>query len=225
MNELKHLAIIMDGNGRWAKKRAWLRSVGHEAGANSLENIVIFCAQNGIKFLTLYAFSTENWKRPQSEIDFLMKLLKDFLIKKRQMFIKNNIKFTAIGDLSKFSQDLQDEINSLKCATDALSGLNLALGLNYGSKDEIIRAANKAIKSGAKLDENSISANLDASEFGDVDLLIRTGGEKRLSNFLLWQASYAELAFTDTLWPDFTAGELETIINNFKQTHRKFGGI
>lgn len=225
MNELKHLAIIMDGNGRWAKKRALLRSAGHEAGANSLENIAIFCAKKGIKYLTLYAFSTENWKRPKSETDFLMKLLKDFLVKKRETFIANKIEFKTIGDISVFKDDIKEEINSLKHATQGLGGLNLALALNYGGRDEIIRAANLAISKGEKLDESAICKNLDASEFTDVDLLVRTGGEQRLSNFLLWQASYAELAFTDTLWPDFTPGELEKIIEKFCGIHRKFGGL
>ena len=210
MNALNHLAIIMDGNGRWAKKRGFLRIKGHENGAKVVENVAIYCAKSGIKTLSLYAFSTENWTRPQAEIDFLMDLLKKFLRQKRDMICKNNIK---------------TEINALKELSADFNGLNLVLGLNYGGRDEIVRACKKLCDSGVKISENSINSALDTSGFGDVDLLIRTGGEQRISNFLLWQASYAELAFTSTLWPDFSVSELEKIINEYKTRNRRFGGL
>lgn len=225
MNALNHLAIIMDGNGRWAKKRGFLRIKGHENGAKVVENVAIYCAKSGIKTLSLYAFSTENWTRPQAEIDFLMDLLKKFLRQKRDMICKNNIKFHTIGDISALRADLQTEIKALKELSADFNGLNLVLGLNYGGRDEIVRACKKLCDGGIKISENSINGALDTSGFGDVDLLIRTGGEQRISNFLLWQASYAELAFTSTLWPDFSVSELEKIINEYKTRSRRFGGL
>ena len=225
MNALNHLAIIMDGNGRWAKKQGLLRTKGHESGAKVVEDIAIYCAKNGIKTLTLYAFSTENWSRPQNEVDFLMDLLKKFLISKRQMIVNNNIKFHTIGDISAFRADLQDESTKLKELSAKFNGLNLVLALNYGSRDEIVRACKALCEQGKDISQSGINACLDTKEFGDVDLLIRTGGEQRLSNFLLWQASYAELAFTDTFWPEFSVSELEQIINNYKGRNRRFGGL
>lgn len=225
MNELHHLAIIMDGNGRWAKTKSLARIKGHEAGAKVVETVSKFCIKNGIANLTLYAFSTENWKRPESEVNFLLNLLKKFIIKKREIFIKNEIKFKAIGDISVFSQDLQSEISALQNLTSTYKKLNFNLALNYGSRDEIIRAAKKVIQKGDELNEQNLSANLDSTDSGDVDLLIRTGGEIRLSNFMLWQASYAELAFTNTFWPDFSEDELAEIVENFKIKNRRFGGL
>lgn len=225
MNELHHLAIIMDGNGRWAKTKSLTRIKGHEAGAKVVETVSEFCIKNGIANLTLYAFSTENWKRPESEVNFLLNLLKKFIIKKREIFIKNEIKFKAIGDISLFSQDLQSEISVLQNLTATYKKLNFNLALNYGSRDEIIRAAKKVIQKGDELNEQNLSANLDSADSGDVDLLIRTGGEIRLSNFMLWQASYAEFAFTNTFWPDFSEDELAEIVENFKIKNRRFGGL
>lgn len=225
MNELNHLAIIMDGNGRWAKKRGFLRTKGHESGAQVVENVAIYCAKSGIKTLSLYAFSTENWARPKNEVDFLMDLLKKFLLQKRDMICKNNIKFHTIGDINALRADLVAEISALKELSAGNSGLNLVLGLNYGGRDEIVRACKKLCESGIEISENNINTILDTSEFGDVDLLLRTGGEQRISNFLLWQASYAELAFTSTLWPDFSVSELEQIISEYKMRDRRFGGL
>ena len=225
MNELHHLAIIMDGNGRWAKTKSLARIKGHEAGAKVVETVSEFCIKNGIANLTLYAFSTENWKRPESEVNFLLNLLKKFIIKKREIFIKNEIKFKAIGDISVFSQDLQSEISTLQNLTATYKKLNFNLALNYGSRDEIIRAVKKVVQKGDELNEQNLSANLDSADSGDVDLLIRTGGEIRLSNFMLWQASYAEFAFTNTFWPDFSEDELAEIVENFKIKNRRFGGL
>ena len=225
MNALNHLAIIMDGNGRWAKNRTLVRTDGHKKGADTVENIAIYCAKNGIKNLTLYAFSTENWKRPKSEIDFLLNLLLKFIKLKENLFLENSIRFHTIGDLSPFNTQLKNAIANLKDKTKDNSRLNLILAINYGSQNEIVRAVNSAIANGVKIDEKSISSHLDSADFGDVDLMIRTGGEHRLSNFLLWQSSYAELAFTPTLWPDFDTKELDEMIAKFKITHRKFGAI
>ena len=225
MNALNHLAIIMDGNGRWAKNRTLIRTDGHKKGADTVENIAIYCAKNGIKNLTLYAFSTENWKRPKSEIDFLLNLLLKFIKLKENLFLENSIRFHTIGDLSPFNTQLKNAIANLKDKTKDNSRLNLILAINYGSQNEIVRAVNSALANGVKIDEKSISSHLDSADFGDVDLMIRTGGEHRLSNFLLWQSSYAELAFTPTLWPDFDTKELDEMISKFKITHRKFGAI
>ena len=225
MNALNHLAIIMDGNGRWAKNRTLVRTDGHKKGADTVENIAIYCAKNGIKNLTLYAFSTENWKRPKGEIDFLLNLLLKFIKLKENLFLENSIRFHTIGDLSPFNTQLKNAIANLKDKTKDNSRLNLILAINYGSQNEIVRAVNSALANGVKIDEKSISSHLDSADFGDVDLMIRTGGEHRLSNFLLWQSSYAELAFTPTLWPDFDTKELDEMISKFKITHRKFGAI
>lgn len=225
MNKLNHLAIIMDGNGRWAKKRGFIRTKGHDSGANVVENVAKFCIDKDIKNLTLYAFSTENWTRPKSEVEYLIKLFKEFLIKKEEIFIKNEIKFETIGDLSKFDDELLNLITKIKEKTAIFNKLTLTLAVNYGSKDEIVRAVKKLISKGNEINEATISQNLDTAKIGDVDLLIRTGGEQRLSNFLLWQASYAELFFTPTLWPDFSYNELEKIVEKYTKIHRKFGGL
>lgn len=225
MNKLNHLAIIMDGNGRWAKKRGFIRTKGHDSGANVVENVAKFCIDKDIKNLTLYAFSTENWTRPKSEVEYLIKLFKEFLIKKEEIFIKNEIKFETIGDLSKFDDELLNLITKIKEKTAIFNKLTLTLAVNYGSKDEIVRTVKKLISKGDEINETTISQNLDTVKIGDVDLLIRTGGKQRLSNFLLWQASYAELFFTPTLWPDFSYNELEKIVEKYTKIHRKFGGL
>ncbi|MCZ6156699.1 polyprenyl diphosphate synthase [Campylobacter ureolyticus] len=225
MNKLNHLAIIMDGNGRWAKKRGFIRTKGHDSGANVVENVAKFCIDKDIKNLTLYAFSTENWARPKSEVEYLIKLFKEFLIKKEEIFIKNEIKFETIGNLNKFDDELLNLIANIKEKTTIFNKLTLTLAVNYGSKDEIVRAVKKLISKGDEISEATISQNLDTAKIGDVDLLIRTGGEQRLSNFLLWQTSYAELFFTPTLWPDFSYNELEKIVEKYTKIHRKFGGL
>lgn len=225
MNKLNHLAIIMDGNGRWAKKHGFLRSSGHENGVQVVQKIAKFCLNENIKNLTLYAFSTENWKRPKKEVDFLMTLLKKFLRQKSDDFIKNGIKFHTIGDIDALNDELKFEISNLKSQTKNNTRLNLVLAINYGSKNEVIRAIKKIVANKDIISEESIGSYLDTNEFGDVDLLIRTGGETRLSNFLLWQSSYAELHFTSTLWPDFNEIELKKIVEIYRLKHRKFGGI
>jgi len=219
----KHVAIIMDGNGRWAKNRGKIRTFGHNSGAKKVIEITKKASDIGIQYLTLYAFSTENWKREKSEVDFLMKLLSQFLKKELKTLISNNIKFKTIGNISKFSKNLQNTISNTIEKTKDNDGLTQILAINYGSRDEILRCIKK-IKL-EDIDEDSLSKSLDTSDFSDVDMLIRTGGEKRLSNFLLWQSAYAELFFTDTLWPDFSMQEFEDMIEEFKKRERRFGGI
>ena len=226
MNDLKHIAIIMDGNGRWANNKDKKRVFGHKQGANIVRDITIHASNINLPFLTLYAFSTENWKRPKSEVDFLMKLLDNWLKKELKTYLEYNVKFNAIGDISKFSKKLQNRIEKTKEATKNCTGLTQTLAINYGSQDEIIRAVNKICKTKQdNITMQDIEENLDTKDMPDVDILIKTGGKKRLSNFLLWQNAYSELFFTDTLWPDFNAKELDNIIKSFKNIKRNFGAI
>ena len=223
MNKARHIAIIMDGNGRWAQNRGKKRTYGHEKGAEVVRSITEYCAKNEeVERLTLYAFSTENWKRPRLEVEYLMQLLEKYLQKELETYIKYNIRFEPIGDLRAFSKPLQKIINEVKEKTKNNDALVQSLALNYGSKNEIIRAIN-SLKNEQNITEEMISNALDCPS--DVDILIRTGGDKRLSNFLLWQSSYAELFFTDTLWPDFNIDELEKIIKKYKKIERRFGGL
>lgn len=208
---------------------------GHQAGANTVREITIYCAKNGIGYLTLYAFSTENWKRSKSEVDFLMKLLSRYLHHERKTYMQNNIRFKAIGDLSSFSPKLQDTILSLQEDTAKNSALTQSLALNYGSRDELCRAFLRvlesrdsgAVKNFLQKDflEREVESNLDTAGMPDVDLLVRTGGERRLSNFLLWQSSYAELFFSDSFWPEFRSDELSRIIEEYRTKDRRFGGF
>jgi len=224
MNQASHIAIIMDGNGRWAEEKGLKRVKGHEAGAEIVRQITEYCAAHkDIERLTLYAFSTENWKRPRLEVEFLMKLLEKYLQKELQTYLKNNIRFEPIGDLRAFSKSLQKTIRDVKNKTAHCDGLVQSLALNYGAKDEILRAINKIRNTENDITDEMLSNALDCKH--DVDLLIRTGGDHRLSNYLLWQLAYAEIFFRDTLWPDFTTNELEKIIKNFTKIERRFGGL
>ena len=283
-NTLNHLAIIMDGNGRWAKNRALPRTDGHKEGAKVVRSITKWCAKHQIRYISLYAFSTENWLRPKKEVDFLMKLLTKYLKREEKTYLQNNIKFKAIGDISAFSPKLRDLIQSLEAKTAQNTALTQILALNYGAKDEVARAILKMLKrresisslqcdSGESLQcdsgesisslrgdspKQSINFNeshesiidspkstakspqlpkskadilaefesaLDTADIPPVDLLIRTGGEMRLSNFLLYQCAYAELYFSKTLFPDFDTAELKAIIAEFKTRHRRFGEV
>ena len=225
LNNLEHLAIIMDGNGRWAQKRGQNRTKGHEKGVEVVRDITIHCSKiEEIKTLTLYAFSTENWKRPKLEVNFLMKLLERYLKNEEPTYMKYGVKFETIGDLEPFSKGLKKVINNLKEKTKNNKNLTQYVALNYGARDEITRAIKKLVEDKKEITQDNISNYLDTG-YSDVDLLIRTSGELRLSNFLLWQIAYAELYFTNTLWPDFTPKELDEIIENFKKRKRKFGGI
>ena len=220
-----HLAIIMDGNGRWAKERGLNRTAGHEEGAKTVRKITQYCSDIGIKYLTLYAFSTENWERPKLEVEFLMKLLERYLKKELDVYLKNNIRFKAIGDLSRFSKSLQKTIFETQDKTANCSGLTQVLALNYGSKNEIIRAVRKLNELQLEVSEENLESCLDTAGMGDVDVLIRTSGEVRLSNYLLWQNAYAEMFFTQTYWPDFNESELDDILSDFSKRERRFGGI
>ena len=228
MSEIKipnHIAIIMDGNGRWAKERGLNRTAGHEEGAKTVRKITQYCSDIKVKYLTLYAFSTENWERPKLEVEFLMKLLERYLRKELSVYLENNIRFKAIGDLNRFSKSLQNTIFETQNKTANCSGLTLVLALNYGSKNEIIRAIKKLNDLDLEVTEQNLQSCLDTAGMGDVDVLIRTSGEVRLSNYLLWQNAYAEMFFTQTYWPDFNVSELDDILSDFSKRERRFGGI
>jgi len=224
-SELKHLAIIMDGNGRWAKQRGLNRTKGHEQGAEVIRDVTTYCAKHpSIESVTFYAFSTENWKRPKLEVDFLMKLLDRYLQKELETYQKNNIKFIAIGDINAFSKKLQERIRLTENATKNNRDLKHVLALNYGGRAEITYAVNKLIDNGVEVTEDNISSALQ-TPYENIDLLIRTSGEERISNFLLWQLSYSEFYFTQTLWPDFNKVELDEIVEDFEKRNRRFGGL
>lgn len=220
-----HIAIIMDGNGRWAKEKGLKRTAGHEQGAKTVRAITEHCAKTGIKYLTLYAFSTENWSRPKLEVEYLMKLLERYLKNELEVYIKNNIRFKTIGDISRFSKKLQQTIKDVEKKTSKATGLTQILALNYGSRDEITRAVKKLSEQKLEITEENIQNCLDTENIPEVDLLIRTSGEVRVSNFLLWQIAYAEMFFTDTYWPEFSTNELDDIISDFGKRERRFGGI
>ncbi|WP_297574023.1 polyprenyl diphosphate synthase [uncultured Campylobacter sp.] len=223
MNELKHLAIIMDGNRRWAKQKGFIQSKGHEMGANVVEDVVRFCLDKKVETLTLYAFSIENWNRPKQEVKTLLLLLNKFLDTKKELFLKENIKFKPIGDIEELDEKLKEKLYDLQSSTKNNSKLNFNLAINYSAKNEIVRACNKVLQKGLAINEQNISSHLDTAEFGDVDLLVRTGGEQRISNFLLWQSSYAEFEFTPTLWPDFGYEELDRLVKVYEKKSRRFG--
>lgn len=228
MSDLKmpeHIAIIMDGNGRWATERGLKRTAGHEEGAKTVREITSYCSSIGIKYLTLYAFSTENWERPKIEVEFLMKLLERYLKNELEIYLKNDIRFKAIGDLTRFSKSLQKIIAITEEKTSYCKGLTQVLALNYGSKNEIIRAIKKLNEKNLEVSEENLESCLDTAGMGDVDILIRTSGEVRLSNYLLWQNAYAEMFFTQTYWPDFSKAELDDIISDFSKRERRFGTI
>ena len=225
INIPSHIAIIMDGNGRWAKERGLNRTAGHEEGAKTVRKITSYCADIKVKYLTLYAFSTENWQRPKLEVEFLMKLLDKYLKNELKVYLENNIRFKAIGDLSRFSKALQKTIKEKEEKTSKCSGLTQVLALNYGSKDEIIRAIKKLNTLNLEVTEENLESCLDTAGMPDVDILIRTSGEVRLSNYLLWQNAYAEMFFTKTYWPDFNEAELDDILSDFTKRERRFGGI
>ena len=224
-NLLRHLAITMDGNGRWASERGLRRTKGHEAGVETVRRVTKFCSEHpDIETLTLYAFSTENWKRPKLEVDYPMHLLEKYLSGERDTYMKYGIRFEVIGDIAPFSDKLKRTIDETIRLTANNDSLTQVIALNYGGRDEIVRAVKRVVDGGGVLNEESITEALD-TPYGDIDLLIRTSGEQRLSNFLLWQVSYAELCFTDTYWPDFTIEELIEVIDDFENRERKFGGI
>ena len=215
----------MDGNGRWAKERGLQRTAGHEQGAKVVRHITTHCGKIGIEYLTLYAFSTENWARPKLEVDFLMRLLEKYLKNELNVYLENNVRLKVIGDTSKFSLNLQKVIEETQNKTAHCTGLTQVLALNYGSRDEITRAIRKMVELKVEITKENINNHLDTAGLPEVDLLIRTSGEVRVSNFLLWQSAYAEMFFTQTYWPEFTPNELDDIISDFNRRGRRFGGI
>ena len=225
MNRMKHVAIIMDGNGRWGIKNKKSRNLGHKQGLKTVEMIIEETIKNKIRFLTLYAFSTENWKRPRLEIKFLLNLLKTFLKEKIDNLDKNNIRLKVIGNLSKFPIQIQNLLAISQDRTKKNTKLQLNLALNYGSKDEIIRAIKLIKKMNFEVNEKKLNKLLYTSGTPDPDILIRTGDTCRLSNFLLWQLAYSELFFVKKLWPDFTKKDYKKILTKFKYTKRNFGNI
>ncbi len=225
MNPINHVAIIMDGNGRWGIKNKGSRNLGHRAGLNTVELIIEETINQNISYLTLYAFSTENWKRPQKEISYLFKLLENFLITRIEKLIEKNIRLKVLGNKKKFSLNLKKLLKKSEKNTSKNNKLQINLALNYGSKEELLNAMKNINKKKEKINAKNISNNLYSKEIPDPDLLIRTGNTKRLSNFLLWQIAYTEIFFEKKLWPDFKKKDYRKIIKNFKTVKRNFGAI
>ena len=225
MNLVKHVAIIMDGNGRWGIKHKNSRNAGHKAGLNSVESIINESITANIQYLTLFTFSTENWKRPKGEINFLFKLLENFLINKMHNLIKRNIKLKFIGEINKLPTNLKKLIKNVEFKTSKNSSLQVNVALNYGSKNELINSIKIIQKKKIKINENNIDKNLFTKNIKDPDILIRTGDTQRLSNFMLWQLAYTEIFFEKKLWPDFKARDFKKILNKFKSIKRNFGSI
>ncbi len=232
LNIPAHVAIILDGNGRWAKQKGMPRNYGHMQGAKAVEDILVDARDLGIKYLTVYAFSTENWNRPEAEVSALMTILRNYLKTSIKKSMKNNVRCRVIGERSKLSDDIQAAIKELEDATAGNTGLTFTIAINYGSRDEIRRAvqkiADKAVSGEISPDditEEMISKNLDTDFLPDPDLLIRTCNEQRISNFLLWQCAYTEFYYTPVAWPDFNKAELIKAIESYSTRNRKFGGL
>lgn len=232
MNIPQHVAIILDGNGRWAKKRGMPRNYGHAQGSKNVERICEDAYKMGIKYLTVYAFSTENWARPRDEVDALMKLLRNYMKTCLKTAEKNRMKVRVIGELGKLDDDIRSRIFELQEASKDNDGLNFTIAINYGSRDELARAARKIAEDVKNqkirtedIDQELFGSYLDTAGIPDPDLLIRTSGEQRLSNFLLWQLAYTEFYFTDTAWPDFTKEELMQAIEKYNSRDRRYGGV
>ena len=226
----KHIAIIMDGNGRWAKKRGLSRSMGHREGSRTLKKIVEECYRLGIRYLTVYAFSTENWSRPKEEVDELMKLLLEYLRNAEKELAGKNVRIRVIGDKKRLPEEIVKEIERVEKNTENIEGLDFIIALNYGGRQEIVDAVSRLVedfKAGqiSSIDEKAISERLYTYGIPDPDLLIRTSGEMRLSNFLIWQSSYTEFYFCDVLWPDFSAANLREAIISYQGRQRRFGGV
>ncbi len=231
-NKLEHLALIMDGNGRWAKLKNKPRTYGHIKGARVAKKMITHAADVGLKYLTLYAFSTENWLRPQDEVGFLMRLLERYLIKETENLVRKNIKFTIIGDQSRLPLSIQKQVLNSIQKTSTCSGLHVCFAISYGSRQEMTQVIQKIAEqigsgqiSKSDITENFVQSHLMTAGIPDPDLILRTSGESRLSNFLLWQAAYSELYFSNVLWPDFTVNDLDDAFKNFNNRQRRFGKI
>ncbi len=225
MNSPKHVAIIMDGNGRWGIKKKNSRNYGHSKGVEVVEKIIREAISNKVKYLTLYTFSTDNWKRPKKEIFFLINLLEKYIDSEIKKIVKKNIKLKIIGNINKFPDYLKQKLKKAEKITKKNHKIQINIALNYGSKEEIINSIKKINKSSLIINEKNISNNLYTKNIPDPEILIRTGNRLRLSNFLLWQSSYAEIFFVKKLWPDFNENDFRKIITKFKKTRRNFGGI
>jgi len=225
MNPVNHVAIIMDGNGRWGIKHKNSRNAGHRAGLNAVKSIIDECLKINIKYLTLYTFSTENWKRPKKEINFLFNLLENFLTNKIENLIKRNIKVKFVGEINKLPIRLRKIIKNSELKTSKNSSLQVNVALNYGSKRELINSIKNIRKKKIKINEKNIDNNLFTKNIIDPDILIRTGNTQRLSNFMLWQLAYTEIFFEKKLWPDFKSNDFKKILNKFKSIKRNFGSI
>ncbi len=225
MSSPKHVAIIMDGNGRWGLKNKKSRNLGHKSGLKKVEIIIKSSIKNNIKYLTLYAFSTENWKRPKLEIQFLLNLLESFLKEKIEKLVKIGVKLKIIGDLKKFPKKIQSSLKSAQTKADKNKKLILILALNYGSKNELVNAIRKIKEKKMKINKSSVTKSLYTKGIPNPDLLIRTGNTNRLSNFLLWQLSYSEIFFVKKMWPDFNERDYKNVLDKFKKIKRNFGNI
>ena len=232
MNIPQHVAIILDGNGRWAKAKGMPRNYGHAQGSKNVEKICEEAWRMGIKYLTVYAFSTENWNRPKEEVNALMKLLRNYMKTCLKTAAKNDMKVRVIGDITRLDEDIRSRILELEEATKNNGGLNFQIAINYGSRDEMIRAMKKmcqdmenGTRQVSELNEDLFASYLDTAGIPDPDLLIRTSGEQRLSNYLLWQLAYSEFYFTDVPWPDFGKEELEKAVEAYNKRDRRFGGL
>lgn len=228
MNIPKHIAIILDGNGRWAKSKGMPRSYGHIQGAKNLDRIVEAAYNMGVKYLTVYCFSTENWSRPAEEVEGLMKLLRQYMKTAQTRAKKNNIRTRVIGDISRLDEDLQKSILELEKVSAGYDGINLNIAINYGSRDEIVRGVRKMLEDNLKpeeLNEEVFSSYLDTKDIPDPDFLIRTSGEQRLSNYLLWQLAYAEMYFTEVPWPEFSPEDLKEAVEFYSTRERRYGKI
>lgn len=228
----RHVAIIMDGNGRWAQARGRPRLFGHHAGARRVRDIVSACPELGVDYLTIFAFSTENWKRTQTEVSGLMALFRRYIIKEMQEFVKENVRVRFIGDRGRLDRSLQDLMDEAETMTSHCTRLNLTVALNYGGRDEVARATKRLAQDVAQgrldpdaVDEETLPKYLDTCVLPDPDLVIRTSGEARISNFLLWQSAYSEYEFVDTLWPDFTKDIFTDVLRNYGARERRFGAV
>ncbi len=225
MSSPTHVAIIMDGNGRWGIKKKNSRNYGHSNGIKVVESIINAAISKKIKYLTLYTFSTENWKRPKQEVNFLIKLLETYIDKEINKMLKNNIKLKIIGNLTKFPISLKKKLNKAEKLSNRNTKIQINIALNYGSKEEIIKSVKKLYNQNKSINEKNISDNLYTKDIPDPEILIRTGNRNRLSNFLLWQLSYTEIFFISKLWPDFNNKDFDKIISKFNKVKRNFGGI
>jgi len=225
MNKLKHVAIIMDGNGRWGLKKKNSRNFGHKQGLQTVEIILKKTIEKKIPYLTLFSFSTENWKRPRGEIKFLLNLIREYFDKHLDKIIKQGVRIRIFGQINKFPKDVKKILNKVQNKTKKNTKINVILALNYGSRDEILYAIKNMFRKKLKINKSNFENQLYTLNIPDPDILIRTGGKKRLSNFLLWQMAYTELFFVEKLWPDFNSNDLMKILNKFKSIKRNFGNV